>query len=420
LNKLIEIESKSSETIAKTIHRFAVTTSLLSILSMIAYLFMGYYYLAFSVALIGLLFCGVIYLNKKSMYSLARVTMILAANIGVFLFSTHLGFKSGIFLYIFACPQLIYLAFHVNQKSQILISLIISGITFVSIFIVDYYKILNSIHLNPNELKIIYGINFISSFIFTVMLIRVFATNNENYIEMLKTANISLEGQQLSLQNEIDEKIKINLELEKSITEKEMLLSEVHHRVKNNLAVISGLLDLENLFVKEKSTSDILKDSKNRIKSIALLHEKLYKHDNLDRIDIKSYIKELIYFVQLSYSNDSKEIEINANIDSIEFNMETALPFSLFINELITNSYKHAFKEGENGIISLKLDKIDNSYIFEYTDNGIGYNINQLQENDSIGINLLNAFTEQLEGKLTDNTIEGKGCNISLQFIDIE
>ena len=236
---------------------------------------------------------------------------------------------------------------------------------------------------------------------------------------MLIDVNKTLTNQQEILKNEIEEKNRINVELEKSVNEKITLLAEVHHRVKNNLAVVSGLLELENLYIKEKKISEVLKNSKNRIKSIALLHEKLYEDKSFEKVDYQIYISDLVRFIKLSYSQESKNITIDLNIEHFLFSMEIAQPLSLLINELITNSYKHAFKNVENGAISIILAKKNDEIVLEYKDNGVGFDLSKLIENDSIGMNLIHSFVDQLDGKLEDNTKIGEGCKLIISFKEI-
>lgn len=291
-------------------------------------------------------------------------------------------------------------------------------VTCFAVYFLNKSSLIESIHLESGIIQILYSVNFLFSLIFSFILVSIFARNNDIYIDMLVDANQSLNNQQEILIVEIAEKNKINSALEKSIKEKEVLLSEVHHRVKNNLAVISGLLELENMFVKEKTVSDILKDSKNRIKSIALLHEKLYQHQNFEKIDIKNYVKELVDFIQLSYSDEAKNVTIESEVEAVFLSMELALPFSLLVNELITNSYKHAFQGRESGLITIRLSQSYQELLFEYSDNGVGFDLNESIDDDSIGMNLMSAFIDQLEGKLVNNTKMGEGCKVILHFKD--
>lgn len=419
MNRLEEINNKGRATIIKTIRQFSLTIFLFSGVSAVFYLMLKMYQPAIIVTVIGLLFLLIYYFNQKNQHAIARIIAIIATNLGVLLFSVYLGFNTGFYLYLFASPQLIYLMFKLRQKKLVYTCIGINLFTFLIIFLIDNYKYIKPQELTPNIISLIYSLNFGLSLILSFILVAIFAKNNKIYIDLLKEANEELGIQQEVLKIEIKEKNQVNIELQKSIKEKDVLLAEVHHRVKNNLAVVSGLLDLQNVFVKEKVISDILKDSKNRIKSIALLHEKLYVHKDLDKIDIKEYINELIYFIKLSYQQKSINIQIEADIESIQLSMETALPFSLLVNELITNSYKHAFFGKEEGKINIDFKTEGEFLMFKYKDDGLGFDFDEKLKKDSIGTNLINAFASQLNGEFINNTKLGSGCEMILRFNEI-
>ncbi len=419
MNRLEEINNKGRATIVKTIRQFSLTTCLFSGISAIFYLILRMYQPAIIVSIIGLLFLLIYYFNKKNKHTIARIIAIFATNLGVLLFSINLGFNTGFYLYLFASPQLIYLLFKLRQKKLVYICIGINLLTFLIIFLIDWYKLIKPQELTTNVISLLYSLNFGLSLILSFILVAIFAKNNKVYIDLLKEANEELEEQQDILKVEIQEKNQANIELQKSIKEKDVLLAEVHHRVKNNLAVVAGLIDLQNVFVKEKAISDVLKDSKNRIKSIALLHEKLYVHKDLDKIDVKEYINELIHFIKLSYLQKNSDIQIETNIESIQLSMETALPFSLLVNELVTNSYKHAFKGKEKGKIVIDFKTDDKSLMFKYKDDGVGFDFDEKLKTDSIGTNLINAFASQLNGEFINNTKLGSGCEMILRFTEI-
>jgi len=233
---------------------------------------------------------------------------------------------------------------------------------------------------------------------------------------MLTTANTSLQEKQIHLESEIAEKSKINTALARTLKEKEILLSEIHHRVKNNLAVISGLIELQTFYVKDEKASAILKESRNRIKSIAVLHEKFYESKNLEKIGIRSYVDELIYFIKLSFSSQQKDIKIITQIEDIELSMANALPFSLLLNELITNSYKHAFKKQDSGNITISLIKYQNKLVLNFKDDGCGFELAEINKDNSLGMNLIEAFSLQLKANTNWASKPNKGVEFTLQF----
>src|SRR5699024_1877828 len=152
---------------------------------------------------------------------------------------------------------------------------------------------------------------------------------------------------------EVEEKVK------ESLREKEVLLSEIHHRVKNNLAVISGLLELQAYNTDSRAVVDALKESQMRINTIAIIHEKLYQHEDLAAIAFDSYLKELTEIIVDSLRDGSTKIDIHIEADPIELTINQAIPCGLILNELITNAYKHAFSDSKKGNITVLLQRND-------------------------------------------------------------
>jgi two-component sensor histidine kinase len=400
----------------KSLDRFCFTAAILSGVSLLSYLLMGLYTLAGIMIFVTSVFLGILFLNKKSHHFMARILMVCVTNIGVLAFSLYLGFNSGIFLYLFAAPHLIYLLFSFRQKITTIVCMVSYVCTFILAYTLDQYHLIQTFPLTTTTLNIIYALNFIFAIIFSFVLITIFAQNNHKYTDMLVDSNQVLQKQQNLLQNEIIEKNRKQEELKTALKEKEILLSEIHHRVKNNLAVISGLVELQNFYIKDEKASAVLKESRNRIKSIALLHEKFYESKNLEFIEIRSYIDELIYFIKLSFSTQQKEIKIHTQIDHIELSLNDALPFSLLLNELITNSYKHAFNAKDNGNIYISFIKRPGEFVFHFKDDGCGFDFNDDIKQNTLGLNLIEAFSKQLKGELIYDSAKNSGTELTLHF----
>ena len=147
-----------------------------------------------------------------------------------------------------------------------------------------------------------------------------------------------------------------------------------------------------------------------------MLHEKLYESKNLEKIEIRSYVDELIYFIRLSFSDQQKQVNIHCQIDTIDLDMDQALPFSLLLNELITNSYKHAFINRSSGNIYISFTKHDEQLTLHYRDDGVGFNFTESNKTNSLGMNLINAFSKQLKANIlpADNAVGG--AQFTLQF----
>lgn len=185
--------------------------------------------------------------------------------------------------------------------------------------------------------------------------------------------------------------------LSTTIAEKNSLLAEVHHRVKNNLAILSGMFQLQ--LINREYNAQTFENAIDRVQSIAGLHEFLYSKETYTSIKIDEHINELIKRLSASYSELGKEIQVNVLADPIEFKVEKATPFALLLNELITNSLKHAFKAGDIGQIDIVLTiNEQNGIYFSYQDNGRGAAFTT-NKGDGIGSQLINSLTNQLESE---------------------
>jgi two-component sensor histidine kinase/sensor domain CHASE-containing protein len=193
-------------------------------------------------------------------------------------------------------------------------------------------------------------------------------------------------------------------ELEKAEEEnkKQLLLKEIYHRVKNNLQIIISLLNLQSRKTKDKNVIEILTDSQNRIRSMALIHERLYKSKDLSGINIKEYIHDLANNLFHSYGVLSSRIKLNTDIDDIMINLDTATPCGLIVTELVSNSLKHAFPEGNKGelIIKLKSDNYEN-FTLIVKDNGIGFPKDlDFRTTNTLGMQLVTGLVSQLKGTI--------------------
>ena len=396
------------------INRFCYIAAAMSAIYVFILLFMGLYIHAGVMLLVSLVFQFCALLNSRSLYAVSRITIIVITNFAVFYFSVLLGYESGVHLYLYTAPLICYLLYDSRQKAKVYGASAIYLTNFIVIFFLNYYEFLPPVAITDGEVSLLYVLNFAFSLTLCFTLIIYFAYNSSHYTQMLVEANQSLQEQQTNLENEITEKNKTQSELLRTVKEKDILLKEIHHRVKNNLAVVSGLIELQNFYIKDEKAAAILKESRNRIKSIAVLHEKLYENKSLEKIEIRSYLDELIYFIGLSFSSQNKEIKIHTAIDSIELSLASALPFSLLLNELITNSYKHAFKD--NGNIYISLIKTDQELIFHFKDDGGGFDYATFTKDDSLGMNLVEAFSKQLKGRMNYHSEKGKGVDFKLNF----
>ncbi|MFN3137450.1 MAG: sensor histidine kinase [Allomuricauda sp.] len=198
--------------------------------------------------------------------------------------------------------------------------------------------------------------------------------------------------------------------IENSLVEKDSLLKEIHHRVKNNLQMVSSLLSLQTKNTRSKAAIEALEEGKSRVKAMALIHQKLYQNDDLSVIEMQGYIESLINSVQSVYKKGGHNISITIDAEGTELDIDRAIPFGLILNELVSNSFKYAFPENdENGKIYIHLRKNGDQGYFEYTDNGVGLpEDSDERAHSSMGIRLINRLVNQLQSKLNiDRQVEG-------------
>ena len=241
-----------------------------------------------------------------------------------------------------------------------------------------------------------------------------FDQENIDVLQVLLTqVSISIENARLYKNLEDSASVK------KSLKQKEILLKEIHHRVKNNLFVVSSLLDFQSNYIEDLDLIKVLHNCQNRIYSMALIHQHLYGSKELNKINLSEYIESLLD--SLSYSQASKERNINLtrDLDSFEINIETATPCGLIVNELVSNALEHAFKHTENGNIWLTLKQdLGGQITLTVQDDGVGFKQGLTLENsDSLGLELVSTLAAQLDGEiLLDCT---KGTKIEITFYEL-
>ena len=188
-------------------------------------------------------------------------------------------------------------------------------------------------------------------------------------------------------------------EIEEIAIQKTVLLKEVHHRVKNNLQLISGLLYLQSVKHKNPEITAMVNDSQKHINSIALVHEMLYQDDTLSLVSMKKYLKEL--GARLLQVSSNKNIAYKNNVKNISLTLDYATTLGLIFNELVTNSLKYAFANDTEGIITVSLDEVQpKEFQFIYSDNGKGLDVKTSSKNNTMGQKLIKMFAEEIEAKL--------------------
>lgn len=210
-------------------------------------------------------------------------------------------------------------------------------------------------------------------------------------------------------------------EVQARIEEKETLLKEVHHRVKNNLQTVSSLLSLQSRSVADEKISSIIKSSQNRVVSMAMVHEMLYKRDDyLSKIELRPYVEELCNYLVRSVKGNTNKIKVSLHMDDHKLSIDTVIPLGLIINETITNALKYGIKEDDAGEILISLRQLsDKRYEMHLGDNGVGYADNISPETSkSLGLKLIYNLARQLRGTI-DRDPEKKGTYYRLEFEEI-
>jgi PAS domain S-box-containing protein len=186
-----------------------------------------------------------------------------------------------------------------------------------------------------------------------------------------------------------------------SLEEKEVLLREIHHRVKNNLQIISSLMNLQSEYTQEPEILKMFQESKNRIRSMALIHEKLYQSKDLAHIDFVEYLKSLVDMLLSFYREESTDINVSLKCGEINLEIDTAISMGLIVNELLSNCFKHAFPGQISGEVAITLSKNGGNYLLEVADNGIGIPGDvDIKNTDSLGLLIVQTLTLQLKGTL--------------------
>lgn len=198
-----------------------------------------------------------------------------------------------------------------------------------------------------------------------------------------------------------------------SLREKEILLAEIHHRVKNNLAVISGLLQMQMWESENNNAKRALQESHLRVQSIALVHEKLYQSDSLSYVEFDRYVTDLLNAIGDVYLTDYTDIEILSQIKDITLNINQAIPSALLINELVINAFKYAFDEGESGTIKVLVEQQNSDISIKVSDNGTGFG-DQERDIESLGLDLVKTLVAQLDGDL--NYSNKSGAHVEVFF----
>ncbi len=215
---------------------------------------------------------------------------------------------------------------------------------------------------------------------------------------------------------DITERKREEEKLKSSLREKEILLKEIHHRVKNNLQIISSLLNLQSTHIRDPRALEVFKEGQGRVRSMALIHEKLYQSADLARVDFYEYISNLAAYLFRSYEVNSGAVKLNVESEDVLLGVDTAIPCGLIINELVSNSLKHAFPDGTGGSINIRLRPADAERLtLAVSDDGVGLPPDfDVRNTPSLGLQLVNTLARQLGGEVEVGG--GEGAEFKITF----
>jgi PAS domain S-box-containing protein len=235
-----------------------------------------------------------------------------------------------------------------------------------------------------------------------------------NHLFIMKGKKVAL-----AISRDITERKKAEEQLRHSLEEKEMLMKEIHHRVKNNLMVISSLLNLQSKYIKDKESLNIFKESQSRAKSMALIHERLYRSDDMKKINFGEYIETLSNDLYHTYVTDQGRITLNLEVEDAKIDINTSVPLGLIVNELVSNCMKHAFPANEmNGEISITFKKIGDKFMLNVKDNGVGFPEDlDFKNTDSLGLQLVTMLVDQIDGEIELKNKDGTEFKITFKEI---
>ncbi len=336
---------------------------------------------------VTLLFFGLsLFLNYKGHLGTSIVILFIFVNTLLFLFTVEFGVSGMAFLYFF--PVMLGQMFLLADEKFSKIFLLIFGLTLLTG--------ITSILLALNEFS--FGIELIASIKDTSP----YLNTPLSFIMLSYLVHIFLRYQKRKEKN-----------MQLMINEKQTLLSEVHHRVKNNLAIISSLLNLQKNSSEDVAIQRALDDSRNRIYTMALIHEKLYKNQTFSSIGFSDYAESLLN--EYVRSSLKTKISTSVSIDGIRLVLGQAIPCGLILNELITNSVKHGLRDRKEGEIALKMWKSNGKILLDFKDDGHGVeDIIRMKEQETLGMTIIQALTEQLNGKIIFSN--DSGLRVHLEF----
>lgn len=339
--------------------------------------------------------------NHKNNYEAAKHIFFISTNILMYYTSLTIGLKSGIYLFYFPIVLAYSFLLNVKSKKELMFYFTFTLCLYASVLMdFELLKFMNIPKFTSPKFQ--FEIMAFLSFVLVIYQTYLYISDRDNtQKQLIQTIN--------------DLKISENKHLQ-DIKDKEVLLAEVYHRVKNNLSVVSSLINLQMNTIDHEYTKSALMDCKNRVNSMAMIHQKFYEGKNYSKIDFKAYIEALVSEIKFAYNIKNKKIAVDSYIDpEINFDLNVAIPCGIILNELISNSFKHAFKDQDTGKIEVFIEREKNLFLMRIVDNGAGFEYkDKIESSNSLGLILIQSLSEQLDG--TFQYFGNKGTDFRMLF----
>lgn len=379
---------------------FAVASMLLAIPLIFVFYCLGKWEVSLVFFSTTLVLLWSLVLNKTGRLNLAKVVVIGIYSFMLPVYSYLIGFYSGFFLYYAIAPALMLSIFDLKNRKKVFAGLIVAAFSLCITLVLGYYYPDPYIGIDAYWVERVFWTNFIF---------------NLTISSVLTLQLVLYHFKSVSEANVINERLTENEKiLKRTLNEKEVLLAEIHHRVKNNLAVMSGLMRLQIEETQNEEARSTLERNAERIHSMAMIHNSLYQQEKLNDIDLGTYVSKLVEEIKTSYLSSNSNVSINTELDAISLPVSIAIPCGIIINEILINAIKHAFPEEKSGSVNVVLKKSSSGVSLTISDNGVGFQKDV--QSQSLGMNLIHSLSEQIDGDISVESIPNEGSTIKLTF----
>ena len=386
---------------SKILNHFLLLSLLALIYGIIYHIFYCSYSFALMLTFFSLAFIVALYFNHKNNFNLAKHILLISTNLLILLATLTIGISAGIYFFFF--PVVVAYSFLLNlkNKKELLFYSIFTMFLFLLVLIdfkeLQFMKVPIIDQLN-SQFEIVAFLSFLLVIYQTYLYI---SDRDQKQNQLFKMINDIKASENKHLQD---------------LKDKEILLAEVYHRVKNNLSVVSSLINLQMNTIEHEFTKNALMDCKNRVNSMAMIHQKFYEGKKYAKIDFKAYIIDLVGEIKHAYNIKNKKIAVNSYIDThLNFDLNIAIPCGIILNELISNSFKHAFSNQDTGKIDVYIERENDLFLMRIVDNGIGFEFkDKIESSNSLGLILIQSLAEQLDG--TFQFLGTKGTDFRMLF----